>query len=469
MFDLTMNVPLQATQLIRGAGEADQLLVQEASLTVVAGPDKGSELPIAERTIVVGTSLDCDLVLTDGAVSRRHFEVRATPEGFFVRDLASTNGTFLGKLRLGEAHVSEATLLRVGRSEIKLVIGSKQERLELSRHERFGSMLGKSPVMRRCFALLEAAAACDATVLIEGESGTGKEIAAETVHQLSERARGPFVVVDCGAIASNLIESELFGHEKGAFTGATAAHSGAFEQADGGTLFLDEIGELEISMQPKLLRFLEKREVRRVGGTAVRKVDVRIIAATNRRLESMAKQGSFREDLFYRLAVICVALPPLRQRREDVPVLALELARRIRPGLDPVTWLDERAREVLSSYAWPGNVRELRNVIERLAALPEFHPELLLKPPVSNLGGEGVAEGSMGAVRSDALAGLDTLSYHDAKERILDAFERRYVAAVLAREEGVVARAAEQAGVPRQTFFRLIAKHDLRGRASRTA
>ena len=311
-------------------------------------------------------------------------------------------------------------------------------------------MLGKSAPMRRCFSLLEAAAGCDATVLLEGESGTGKEVAAESVHRLSARAAGPFVVVDCGAIAPNLIESELFGHEKGAFTGAAAAHAGAFERSDGGTLFLDEIGELDAALQPKLLRFLEKREVRRVGGTQAKKVDVRVVAATNRRLEQMAQEGGFREDLFYRLAVIRVELPPLRGRREDVPMLALELAARMRPGVDPASWLDARTLEVLSSYPWPGNVRELRNVLERLAALPDARPELLLDP----------AAGA--SVSADPLNALEGLSYHDAKERILDAFERRYVADVLAKENGVVARAAQRACVPRQTFFRLIRKHGLK-------
>jgi DNA-binding NtrC family response regulator len=448
-----MITPLPATQVIQRAQGVDQLLIRSAQLKVVGGPDKGRQVAIGERTVVVGTAPECDLCLTDSAVSRRQFEVRAALDGFLVRDLASTNGTFAGKLRLGETLVTESLTLTAGRSEIKLVIGKEQEALDLSRHERFGSLLGKSPPMRRCFALLEAAAACDATVLIEGESGTGKEVAAESVHRLSARASGPLVVVDCGAIAATLIESELFGHERGSFTGAAASHAGAFEQADGGTLFLDEIGELEASLQPKLLRFLEKHEVRRVGGSGARKVDVRVVAATNRRLEQLAKDGGFREDLFYRLAVIRVVLPPLRQRRDDVPMLALELARRIRPGVDPASWLDAHALEVLSSYPWPGNVRELRNVLERLAALPDARPELLLAPASDEKGQ---------AAAADPHRGLDDLAYHDAKERILDAFERRYVAAVLARSGGVVARAAEHAQVPRQTFFRLIRKHGLR-------
>jgi transcriptional regulator with PAS, ATPase and Fis domain len=417
---------------------------------VSKGPDRGREIQVGGRPVTVGTDGDCDLVLVDGSVSRVQFEVRATPLGFLLRDPGSTNGTFLGQSRVREVYLPPSATIRVGRSQIDFATLDAQQELPLSRHHRFGELLGHSPAMRRCFALLEQAAATDSTVLIEGESGTGKELAAESLHRSSRRAEQPFVIVDCGAIPANLIESELFGHKKGAFTGALHDRVGAFEAAHGGTLFLDEIGELDLAMQPRLLRFLERRQVRPVGGADGRTVDVRVIAATNRRLDNLVAEGGFREDLFFRLAVIRCQLPSLRERPEDIPVIALELARKIRPACDPAAWLGERALRVLESYHWPGNVRELRNVLERLAALPEVDPSSLLAAPGA-------------APAAAALGGLADLPYHQAKEQVVDAFERRYLEEVLARERGVVARAAERAGVPRQTLFRLIRKHGLRG------
>jgi transcriptional regulator with PAS, ATPase and Fis domain len=436
------------TEVIKHAAGVEHLVVQAAALEVTAGPDKGARVAFRAGTLSVGTDPECDLRLTDGAVSRRQLEIEATPGGFLLRDGGSTNGTFVGDLRVREAWLFPGAEVQVGRTRLRFKPGKERESLPLSPRERFGALLGRSPAMRRCFALFERAAASDSTVLLEGESGTGKEVAAESLHAESPRAAGPFVVVDCGAIPPNLMESELFGHEKGAFTGADRARPGAFERAHSGTLFLDEIGELGTELQPKLLRFLEKREVRRLGGADTRPVDVRVVAATNRRLDDLVAHGGFRQDLFYRLAVIRVELPPLRRRRDDVDLLALELARRLRPDVDPATWLDERALAVLRSHDWPGNVRELRNVIERLAALPELDPGAVLGPA-----GEGAA-----APGDEALVHLP---YHQAKDRLLDAFERRYVVALLEQEGGVVARAADRAGVPRQTFFRLIKKHGL--------
>jgi DNA-binding NtrC family response regulator len=445
-----MASPSPRTEVIRQSDGVEQLLVHAAELEVVAGPDRGKKASLQRGTVVVGTDPACDLVLTDGAVSRRQFEIEATAAGFVVRDLGSTNGTFIDKLRVYEVLLPGGTQLQAGRTRIKFAPRRKRDTFPLSPRQRFGDLIGASPAMRHCFALLERAAATSSTVLLEGESGTGKEVAAASLHQASPRAAGPFVVVDCGAIAPNLVESELFGHEKGAFTGATATHVGAMERADGGTLFLDEVGELALELQPKLLRFLEKHELRRLGGSDERTVDVRVVSATNRSLDDLVRAGGLREDLFFRLAVIRVRLPALRHRREDIPALALELARRIRPDADPAAWLDERTLEVLASYPWPGNVRELRNVLERLAALPDF-------------GIEGVLDDRWSAEGDES--GIDLLTqlpYHQAKERVLDAFERRYLARVLEQEEGVVARAATRAGVPRQTLFRLIRKHGLR-------
>jgi DNA-binding NtrC family response regulator len=454
-----MGRDLLPTEIIRQSGEDEQLVIQEAELAVTAGPDRGRKAGLRQGTVVVGTDPCCDLVLSDPAVSRRQFEIQTTPDGFRLRDGGSTNGTFIDRLRVTEAVLPPGgARIQVGRTRMKFAPRDERRSFPLSRRRRFGALLGESPAMRLCFALLERAAETSSTVLLEGESGTGKEVAAESLHRLSPRTDGPFEVVDCGAIAPSLIESELFGHEKGAFTGATATARGALERADGGTLFLDEVGELALDLQPRLLRFLEKREIRRLGGRETREVDVRVVAATNRRLEDMVRDGRFREDLFFRLAVIRVQLPALRHRRDDVPVIALELARRLRPDVDPRAWLDPGTLEVFAGHDWPGNVRELRNVIERLAALPEIGARALL-----GVRDDVAAEERPGEGTADAGESLAELPYHEAKERVLGDFERRYVARLLELEQGVVARAAGRAGVPRQTLFRLIRKHGLSG------
>jgi len=441
------------TEVIRVDAGSEVLQQEQARLRVTEGPHSGVHAKLRNGTIVVGTSPDCGLILAeDRALSARQFEIQITPQGFLLRDLGSTNGTFVGELRVERAWVTDRAVIRAGRSHLELVLTDQRESFPLSPRHSFGRLLGRSPVMRRCFAILERAAQTASTVLVEGESGTGKELAAEAIHQQSSRRKGPFVVVDCGSIPANLIESELFGHERGAFTGATAPRAGAFERADGGTLFLDEIGELDTSLQPRLLRFLEKRQSQRVGSSVVRSLDVRVVAATNKRLHAQVAEGSFRQDLFYRLAVIHVELPALRHHLDDVPMLALELARQLRPDVDPCTWLDNGTLAVLTAHHWPGNVRELRNVVERLAALPGLPPAL---------GGPSTAGAAPSADFAE-LDGLAELPYHQAKERILERFELRYLEAVLEAESGVVARAAERAQVPRQTLFRLIRKHGLR-------
>jgi two-component system nitrogen regulation response regulator GlnG len=445
--------PSPPTEVIRVDTGSELLLQEQARLLVTEGPHRGQSARLRYGSLVVGSSPDCGLALAeDRSLSARQFEIQVTPRGFELRDLGSTNGTWIGGLRVERAWLTDRTIIRAGRSHFELAPEDARESFPLSPRHGFGRLIGRSPVMRRCFAILEQAAQTTSTVLIEGESGTGKELAAEAIHQQSPRREGPFVVVDCGSIPANLIESELFGHERGAFTGATAPRAGAFERADGGTLFLDEIGELHPSLQPRLLRFLEKRQSQRVGGSAVRTLDVRVVAATNRRLQAQVEDGGFRQDLYYRLAVIHVELPALRHHIDDVPMLALELARQLLPDVDPCDWLDDATLAVLAAHHWPGNVRELRNVVERLAALPGLPPAL---------GGPG----TNAPPPSDDGLGLDRLTelpYHQAKERLLERFERRYLEAVLEDEQGVVARAAERAGVPRQTLFRLIRKHGLR-------
>ncbi len=320
-----------------------------------------------------------------------------------------------------------------------------------SQRDRFGNLLGHSLVMRQLFALLERVAACAVPVLLEGESGTGKELAAQGIHTESDRASRPFVICHCGAIPRELAESELFGHKRGAFTGATLDRPGLFRRAHGGTIFLDEIGELPLELQPKLLRVLESGEVRGVGEDTAQRVDVRVVAATNRDLDAEARRGAFRADLLYRLNVLRVRMPPLRQRLEDLELLVLHLAGE---QVDPIGPIDGPNLERLLGHDWPGNVRELRNVLMHAVAItpvgrgvkPRFS-ELLL----------GVSAPTAPSVRTIRYPGvLSPLPFKEAKEQLLASFERAYLEALLARHGGVVSHAARTAGLSRRHLHELI-------------
>jgi DNA-binding NtrC family response regulator len=310
-------------------------------------------------------------------------------------------------------------------------------------------MVGRSVAMRRAFALLERAAASDATVLFRGETGTGKEAAAESIHAESRRAGGPFIVVDCGAIPSELLESELFGHEKGSFTGASSARDGAFLAAHGGTLFLDEIGELDLELQPKLLRALERREVKKVGQNRYIPVDVRVVAATNRDLKEEVNARRFRADLYYRLAVLDVVLPPLRERADDLPMLVEHLLGALgdsarEPGTEFVRSPGFLAD--LQRHRWPGNVRELRNYLERCVALRE-------RAPIE----DGLSTGAGASPEVDI-----SLDLREARERWTEVFEREYLKRLLDHHRGNVSAAARAAGFDRIHFYRLLWKRGLK-------
>ncbi|MFO0674876.1 MAG: sigma-54-dependent Fis family transcriptional regulator [Polyangiaceae bacterium] len=284
---------------------------EAVTLVVVDGPSRGKRATVKKGVAKIGSSEACDLALDDRAVSRLHFEIALGARALKLRDLGSTNGTWVKGLRIVEAEIPAGTMVELGGSAVRIERDGDALPMPLaSARESFGALLGKSVAMRQVYAVLERVAPSDATVLLRGETGTGKEVAARSIHDASPRKTGPFVAVDCGAIPENLFESELFGHAKGAFTGANADRPGVFEEASGGTLFLDEIGELPASLQPKLLRALETRTVRRVGTNVERPVDVRVVAATNRPLEQAVNEGTFREDLYYRLCVVEVALPP---------------------------------------------------------------------------------------------------------------------------------------------------------------
>jgi DNA-binding NtrC family response regulator len=421
----------------------------EASVRVAAGPDKGTSAVLESGSLLIGTGDDCGLKLSDETVSEHHCELTLRDGFLIVRDLGSTNGVQLGELLLREAVVPNGTKLTLGRTQI-VVEAKGKTKVEVASDTQLGALYGKSAAMRTLFARLAAIAGSTAPALIEGETGVGKDLCAEALHRLGPRAKGPLVVLDCGAVTETLLEAELFGAERGAFTGAVATRDGLAEAADGGTLVIDEIGELPLELQPKLLRLIEKKELRRVGGTASRSVDIRVVASTNRELKHEVKAGRFREDLYYRLSALRVRVPPLRARLEDLPGLVDELMKRSGSGRR-FDALPESVKSMLGAHRWPGNVRELRNVVERLLTFPD--EDALLDPAASRSGDD---------LKASSLSQSQLLPLSQARERNTDAFEQRYVKELLHRAGGSVVEAARLAGVSRQFLNRLMRKHDVR-------
>jgi len=339
---------------------------------VLTGSARGTSKLVGKH-LTIGKAPGNDLVLRDRTVSRRHCELVRGPDGVRVRDLGSTNGTRINGTLVRDGILTPGATLRVGQVDIALRPTAQPIEVLPSERTRFGDAIGASLAMRTLFGVLEYMAPSPATVLLEGETGTGKDLLARAIVAEGRRKKAPFVVVDCGGVTASLIESELFGHEKGAFTGAVAARRGAFAQADGGTIFLDQVGELPLDLQPKLLRVLETREVKRIGGSKFQKVDVRVIAATRVPLLARVAEGTFREDLYFRLAVVPLQVPPLRARREDIPLLVAAMLEKL--GAKNLRVTDE-AMSALLARDWPGNVRELGNVVERGVLLAQAHGEL---------------------------------------------------------------------------------------------
>src|SRR5690606_605527 len=330
-----------------------------------------AQVEVESTWIRVGAQEGCDLVLSDRLVSGHHFEILLDEAGYRLRDLESTNGTFIAGHRVRDVYLNPGTVIYVGESRLRFDPLDESVTVELSEGDRFGDMVGTSVAMRALFARLERIAPSEASVLITGETGTGKELVAEAIHQHSPRASGPFVVVDCGSIPDKLIASELFGHERGSFTGAVSTYAGAFERANGGTVFLDEIGELPLELQPNLLGVLERRQVRRLGSSRGVPLDIRVVAATNRDLAAELNRGTFRSDLYYRPAVVQVRVPSLRERPEDIPVLARHFLELLGGSGRAPARLARETLESLRHHPFPGNVRELRNLIERSVVLAE--------------------------------------------------------------------------------------------------
>ncbi|ACY16455.1 sigma 54-interacting transcriptional regulator [Haliangium ochraceum] len=431
--------------------------LRRCKLVVVKGPQRGTEYLIAADRIRVGKAAGNDLVVTDETVSREHFEIVRDAKGYLLRDLGSTNGTFLDGAEIKEAYLRAGSVVAAGATELKFT--PFEERIEIlpSERESLGEMVGRSLQIREIFGLVERIAPTDATVLIEGETGTGKDLIARALHALSPRREQPFIVVDCGAVSGTLIESELFGHEKGAFTGAVSTRQGAFELAHGGTVFLDEMGELSLDLQPKLLRVLEQREFRRVGGSKTIQADLRVIAATRKDLRSEVEKGKFREDLYFRLNVVPMVAPPLRERKGDIPLLVEHFLDKLTPAGAQRPALGDDTVAALTAHDWPGNIRELRNIIERALALGR-DPGHLVAP----LGGALAAGGAgAGAGPQPELSFAPDLSFREQKERWVETFERRYLQWLIARAEGNISKAARDADMDRKYLHKLLKKYGI--------
>ncbi|MDI1481871.1 sigma 54-interacting transcriptional regulator [Polyangium sp. y55x31] len=424
-------------------------------LQVTAGPNRGVERVSDGAELSVGTAAGNDLVLTDGAVSRHHCVITVTDRGFLVRDLGSRNGTRVAGFRVEGAYLGPGAVLGVGKSTLHFDPLADEIVEPLADEERYGRILGHSLAMRRLFAAMPRIAASDSTVLIEGETGTGKGLLAEVIHQRSARAQGPFVVIDCSAIPPTLIEAELFGYMRGAFTTALQARAGAFESAAGGTVFLDELGELPIDMQPKLLRALEERVVRRIGSLDPIKLDVRVIAATNRDLRQEVNRGTFRSDLYYRLNIVRIRLPPLRERREDIPPLVAHFYEQFARSGDPLP-----PAELVAAFTkqdWPGNVRELRAAVERAILMEDqelWFEATLGSPPGSEPKAEAAAPGGY---EGDLALG----SFRAAKERAVARWERGYIEALVRQSGGNLSRAARSAHMDRNHLRELVRRHGI--------
>ncbi len=427
----------------------ETLPVRSLRVEIVDGPDAGKRLSAIGDLITVGTAPGNTLVVSDNTVSRYHIELRREEGRIEVEDHRSTNGTLMSGAVIHRAAVPPGTVLSLGKTKLKIDDGDTIE-VELHQADRLGGMLGRTPEMRRLMATIERAAMTDASLLVLGETGTGKEVVARAIHSGSRRSEAPFMTVDCGSLLPTLVASELFGHERGAFTGADQQHIGAFERADGGTLFLDEIGELPAPLQATLLGALERRSFRRVGGTKSVQIDVRVVAATNRDLREEVNRGSFRADLYYRLAVLSLKLPPLRERTDDIPLLLENFLREQGYAGEVEALIPREVMESLKQYRWPGNVRELRNFVDAALAMG-VAPRL-----------EGELSSGPGLVAEVSLRNLTTENYHETRDRVLAAFEKLYLPHLLERTRGNVALASREANMDRSYLIQLLKKHGLK-------
>jgi len=413
---------------------------------VIKGPDRGESVELRSKEVSFGSAPSCDLVLTDKTVSRRHLVAQPSGDSVILQDQGSTNGCFVQGSRFKEISIGHGAEFKLGRTLVKYLPDEEVVEPEPAEQSSFGSMIGGDVKMRQLFKLMSDIGQTDATCLIEGETGTGKELIAEEIHNHSNRRDGPFVVFDCGSVPRELIESALFGHLKGSFTGAHSDRKGAFAEAHGGTIFLDEIGEMLLDLQPSLLRVLDKKAVRRVGSNTYDKIDVRVVAATNRDLRAEVAQKNFREDLYYRLAVIRLSVPALRERGTDIPVLVEYFIRKFSP---PGQILQVAPDDMLKlqRHSWPGNVRELRNVVERAC--------LLSRGEYINL------DDAFQEEAAPALGIRTDLPFKEAKGQLVEMFEREYIVDLMRRHKMNLSAAAREAQIDRKHLRELIRKYDL--------
>ncbi len=449
---------MRVTRVTNQVGALDG--ARAARLRVIAGPDVGLELALPPIGVVIGADRGCDVPLTDPSVSSRHCTVSPTAAGFVVADLGSKNGTSIDGVTVQKVIAPPGVILRLGHTLVQLLPADEVVEIPPSTRDHVGALWGDSPGMRAVFAILERAAHSDASVLFLGESGTGKELAARAVHDESPRKDGPFVVFDCGAATESLVESDLFGHVRGAFTGAAGDRQGAFAAAHGGTLFLDEIGDLPLPLQPKLLRMLEAGEVIPVGSRKPERFDVRVVAATHRDVFGEVGRGGFRGDLYYRLAVVEVHLPPLRQRKEDLARLVGIFLERV-GARALVSTIGGPALLRLAGYHWPGNVRELRNVITRAVALAGPDPTTFAELPI-------LLRPTAPAAEAEVTAKADR-PFHDAKQAVVDRFEREYLTDLLRQSAGNLSAAARLAGLERKFLYKLLERTGLRQKSATSA
>jgi DNA-binding NtrC family response regulator len=426
-----------ASRSIGVSPKREDEIIRRWTVRALGDADRAQAVTAESGVFVVGTDPSAHIRLSDKTVSRKHVQLTFLPEGILVADQGSKNGTKIGRRRIERELAFDGDTITIGHTKLRVSV-EEERPTQVEGPRRFGDFLTAAPAMIRVLDQIERVADSQVSVLLEGETGTGKDVLAQAIHSGSARKNGPFTIVDVGAIAKNLIEGQLFGHVKGAFTGAMHDREGAFESSNGGTIFLDEIGELSLEMQPKLLRALESRRIKRVGENAERPIDVRIVSATHRDLRAMAKAGTFRADLLFRVAVASVRIPPLRERAEDIAHLARHFISAM--GADP-RQLTRAAERTLAQYSWPGNSRELRNVLERALTMVDkrriapadlFPPGRDLAPPSSQL------------------------PFHQAKESMLDQFERFYVKELLERHRGNVSQAARAAGLTRNALYALM-------------
>lgn len=471
---------LPTVPLIGSLGSSTQPMVHsQASLriTVCAGPEAGRVFESCASELVIGRNQSVDVRLSDPSVSQFHVSVHLVPTGVAVRDMGSLNGVFMGGVQLERAVVPVGTLLRVGNTTLKVDCRAAEPQA-VERVTSFGSLVGKSECMQKMYARLAKLAPTELSILIEGETGTGKEVVARSIYEQSPRARYPFVVVDCTTLVDGLAASLLFGHERGAFSGAHEKKIGLFQAAQGGVLFLDEIGELSPSVQAMLLRAVQHKEVLPVGSTTTQRINVRILCATLRDLRAMVNTGRFREDLFYRLAEATVRVPALSERREDIPLLVEKFLDQIPRDVRAARALDPAVLSSLTDDEYPGNVRELRTMVRRLAQLADGPTvtlaELMMERHFSGIRGQALdppppepaseAPNIAASLQSPAKKSVppgELPLYHEAKQTAVAEFERSYLEQLMARADNKLLRASALAGIERQNLRALLRKHGL--------